>query len=842
MARHFSRQFLTVSILALSASLALPSTAQAQTEPQPDAAAAAAQEETAPEAAIVVTGTRGARRTVLDSPVPVDVLPAEQVEQAASLGETAQALQNLAPSLNFPRQSNSGAGDTVRAAQLRGLSPDQTLVLVNGRRYHPTSTPNLDTKVGRGTTPVDLNTIPVNAIGRVEVLRDGAGAQYGSDAIAGVINIGLDRLDHGGSVGVSYGLNITKPGAIDETIHDGKTAVVDAKAGFGLGDGGFFAVGGDYIWQQGTNRAGFDEGGQFLTNGSYSDPRNDQFFGQRLFKVGDPRVRSGHLWYNAELPSGNLTLYSFGIAHRRKSEGANFFRWPVIVDGNGNDYVPPAQPNGLEGFRPVSVVRNRDISITSGVRADAGSWKLDGSLTYGRNWISYRLRDSVNYSLGEDSPNRFLLSKVRSDQIVANIDATRSFGIGGGRDATFAIGAEYRREGWKSSPGDPASYAVGPLADPDSLGLQPGAQAGPGLTPEDARDIDRDVVGAYAELSADLLPNLFGDIAGRIEHYSDAGTSVAGKAALRWEFSPGFALRGSVSNSFRAPTLGQLGASSTSLTFGEGGQLRRVSTLPVDSDAGVALGIHDLKAEKSFNLSAGFTASPVRGLRFSIDAFRILVDDRITLSERFDLTSLTPEQRAELGLGTFDAINFFTNAVDLKTRGFEAVLDYRAQALGGSLGLNAAYSYAKNTIRKVDAPPPQLEEFGIPGGLIGLEESNTLTTAVPRSKLILGADWNNQRFDGLIRVTRFGAVTRVFDFGGGFTPTQRNPGQWSVDAEAGVTVLGKTRLAIGVTNLFDNYPDPSIPDINGAGNLAYDILSPIGVNGRFVYARARVGF
>lgn len=842
---RFKPSLLQTTVLAVATGLSSPVLAQNSDPATPPASAAQAAEadtQQPPEEAIVVTGTRGAPRTVLDSPVPIDVLTGDQVSDAATSGEVAQALQLITPSLNFPRQSNSGAGDAIRAAQLRGLSPDQTLVLVNGRRYHTTSSPNLETKVGRGTTPVDLNTIPVNAIRRVEVLRDGAGAQYGSDAIAGVVNIVLDRLDSGGSVGISHGLNITEPGAIDKTLRDGRVTVLDAKVGTKLGSDGFLTVGGDYIWQEGTNRAGYDQGGQFLTNGSYTDPRNDQFFGQRLFKVGDPKVRGGHLWLNGEAALGAATAYATGIFHSRKAEGSNFFRWPVIVDGNGNDYVPPAQPNGLEGFRPTSVVRNRDLSLTGGVRGDASGWKLDGSLTYGRNWINYRLKESVNYSLGADSPNEFLIAKIRSDQLLANFDATRELSLGLAQPATLSVGAEFRRETWKSSPGDPESYAVGPLADPATLGLQPGSQGAQGLTPEDARDIDRTVFGAYAELSANLTSTLFGVVAGRVEHYSDAGTSVAGKAALRWEFAPDVALRGSISNSFKAPSLAQQGISTTVLTFGEGGALRRVGTLPVDSPAAQALGARDLDPEKSFNVSLGLTASPLRGLRLSVDAFRILVDDRITLSERFDLTGLTPAQRAALGLGTYDAINFFTNAVDLKTRGIEAVADYRGSFAGGTLGLNLGYSYSKNKIRSVDAPPPELAANGISGGLIGLEESNTLTTAVPRTKLVLGADYELNRFGGLLRVTRFGSVTRVFDFGGGFSPSQKNPAQWSVDAEVSYKLFGETTFAIGANNLFDNYPDPSIDDINGAGNLAYDILSPIGVNGRFVYARARVNF
>ncbi|KPF58450.1 hypothetical protein IP88_16545 [alpha proteobacterium AAP81b] len=818
---------LTTSVLAAPAMAQAPATAAAEAETAAD---------------IIVTGSRAAVRTVLDSAVPVDVLTAAEITQSGSTGELAQALQNITPSFNFPRQSNSGTGDAVRAAQLRGLSPDQTLVLVGGKRYHNTSVPNLDTKIGRGTAPVDFNTLPLNAIGRIEVLRDGAGAQYGSDAIAGVVNVGLDRLSSGGSIGVTYGLNITDPDAIRETLTDGNTVLVDAKLGFKLGgDGGFLTIGGDYLFQQGTNRAGYDQGGQFLTNGSYSDPRNDQFFGQRLFKVGDPRVSGGHLWYNAEVPLGDATLYSFGIGHLRSARGANFFRWPVIVDGNGNNYVAPAQ-NGPNGFRPESDVRNGDLSVTAGLKGEVAGWKLDGSLTYGFNDIDSRLRNSVNYSLGSNSPTQFRLAQYFSDQLVVNLDAAGDFDLGLASPLGIAAGFEFRRETWRSRAGDVASYAVGPLADPASLGLQPGAQAGPGLTPDDARRFARDVFAGYLEASAELVKSVTLDLAGRVEGYSDAGTNVAGKAALRWEFVPGFALRGSVSNSFRAPSLAQLGASSTSLTFGEGGVLRRVATLPVDSPAAVALGARPLTPERAFNLSAGLTAAPITGLRLSVDVFRILIDNRVTLSERFDLTGLTPTQRTALGLGSYDAINFFTNAVDLETRGIEAVAVYTRALGSGTLDLNASYSYFQNRIRRVAPPPAQLAANGISGGLIGLEETNTLTSAAPQSKLILTADWRQAKgWGGLVRVTHYASVTRVFDFGGGFAPSQTFPDEWQLDAEVS-RQIGPVNVAVGAQNLLDNYPQRSSDDINGAGNLAYDILSPIGINGRYVYARARLVF
>ena len=811
----------------LAAGAALAQTAPAAPASAPDAVSE-----------VVVTGVRGGTRTVLDSPVPVDVLSGAQLSQAGVSGELAQALETLTPSFNFPRQSNSGVGDTVRAAQLRGLSPDQVLVLVNGRRYHTTSTPNLETKIGRGTAPVDFNTLPVEGVDRVEVLRDGAGAQYGSDAIAGVVDVQLDRRDHGGSIGVSYGSNITDPDAIGKTIADGATYVIDAKYGVKLGDG-FLAFGGDYSHQQGTNRAGYDQGGQFLTNGSYTDPRNDAFFGQRLFKVGDPRVDSGHLWYNAETHvAPGLTFYSFGIAHDREAVGANYFRWPVIVDGNGDDYLPPNEPGGLSGFRPQSVIRNRDVSFTAGLKGEYAGWKLDGSATYGRNWITSRLKDTVNYSLGADSPQSFLLARVESDQLTLNLDATRELDLHLASPITLAVGAEYRRETWGSHAGDPASYEAGPLSG--SLGLQAGSQGDPGLTPDDVRSLDRHVGAVYAEASGEVLPTLFADLAARVEDYSDAGSNLAGKLALRWEFTPGYALRGSVSNSFRAPGLAQEGAASTALDFGVGGALQRISTLPVDSPVARALGAKALDPEESVNVSLGLTAQPIRGLRLSVDGFNIRVNHRITLSEQFDLSGLSDAQRSALGVAGFDGADFFTNAVDLETRGVEAVAAYSTRVWGGALTAGVAYSYADNTIRKIAAPPPQLAANGITGGLVGVEERNTLTSAAPKDKLILDGGWSRGPFALTTRLTRFGEVTRVFDFGGGFVPTQTFGAEWKWDAQVDWKVTQRVTLSVGAENLLDAYPDRSIDDINGAGNLAYDVLSPIGINGRSVYARARL--
>jgi len=791
---------------------------------------------------VTVIAARGAPRSVAESAVPVDVIGGDTIRQASPAGDLGQALEQLVSSVNFPRQSNSGVGDAVRAAQLRGLSPDQLLVLVNGKRYHTTSTLALDSKIGRGTAPVDLATLPTGAIARVDVLRDGAGAQYGSDAIAGVIDLGLDRRASGAIADLSYGSNLTAPGAIGRRLRDGATVQAALELGTGLGDG-FLTVGGDWSHQQGTDRAGYDRGGYYLSNGSATDPRNTRLLGRRLFKLGDPAASGFHLWYNAETSvAPGLTLYGFGIAQVRRALGSNFFRWPVIVDGDGDDYLPVAQPGGTAGFRPVSVIHDRDGSGTLGLRGAVGGWRVDGSVTYGANAIDDDLRESVNYSLGAASPTRFHLTSLRSDQLVGDLDLTRDYEVGLAVPLTVSGGIELRQERWRAGPGDPASYAVGPLADPAMLGLQPGAQAGPGLTPEDARRVARSVAAGYVETSTETLPGITVDLAARAERYSDAGAALAGKAAWRAALGHGVALRGSVSNSFRAPALAQRGLSSTTLGFGAGGQLRRIATLAVDSPAARALGAAPLRAERSLNLSGGIVAAPAAGLRLTLDLFQIQVRRRLTLSERFDLTALDEAARAALGLERYDAINFFTNAVDLRTRGIEATGEQRLALGAARLTLSAGYSYAASAIRRVAAPPPQLAAHGISGALVGLEEANTLDGAAPRDKLILGAELGREPWSAMLRATRFGAVTHQFDFGAGDTPSQRFAARWSLDAEWSFSLSPRLRLAVGGINLADAYPAPSGDAINGAGNLAYDPLSPIGVNGRYLYARGRIAF
>ncbi len=768
---------------------------------------------------VVVTGTRTRAASNLETAVPVDVVSAEQIASAGALGgELAQTLQVLVPSFNLPRQSNSGTGDLVRPAQLRGMSPDQVLVLVNGKRRHTTSATGIDLKIGRGTAPVDFNSIPSNAIKRIEVLRDGAGALYGSDAIAGVINIILDDRPSGAEVSLTYGSHYTDFDPIDDTLDDGGTTTLQASFGMPLGGDGFLRAGLEWRDRNGTNRSGFDEVPFF------EDSDNIPLVGgQRNFKPGDAATEDLSLWVNAETALGAATGYGFALYSQRDAEGTGFFRYPVSSQNIQSVYPL--------GYRPVTTGDNEDVSLALGLRGDAGAWSWDASLSFGRNTFEQGVKNSLNPSLGPSSPTSFFSGETENELTSLNVDFGRAVNLG--RPAQLALGAEWRREAFQSKAGELASYQAGPFTD-----LAIGAQAGGGLRPGEERDFDRDVLSAYVELSVDLTDSFVVDVAGRFEDYDDVGNVASGKLAARWEFAPGYALRGAASNSVRAPSLVQLGYGTSSTSFGAGGQLTTVNTLPVDDAVAQALGARPLDEESSTNLSLGFAARITERLQLTVDAFQIDVDDRITLSERIDcVPGNVPAAAANAcAARNITAANFFTNAVNTRTEGFEAVLSYAAPLGRGTLDLTAAWSNADTEIRSINDP--------VVAGviLVGVEESNTIETAAPDDKGILSARWADDRFSVLGRLSYYGEATRVFNFGGGFEPSQTYGSTTQLDAEFGFRVLPGVELFLGASNLLDEYPDESNDLIFYFGNLPYDVLSPIGFNGRFVYGGIRASF
>jgi iron complex outermembrane recepter protein len=746
---------------------------------------------------IIVTGTRAKGRTVLDSPVPVDVLSSEALARSGGIaGDLGSALQNLAPAFNITRQSQSGPADHVRAAQLRGLSPDQTLVLVNGKRRHTTAVVNLEAKIGRGTTPVDLNTIAPSAIRRVEILRDGAGAQYGSDAIAGVINILLDNRDSGIEASAGYGLYVTNFEPTGRTIRDGRTFNANASAGFKV-DGGFVRIGADYVKRDPTVRGGLGQIFGDATGGfpAAATPRNLALLDRVIFQPGDGKADSLNLWYNYEYTLTDvIRVYGFGTFNNRKTTGVGFFRFP-----DSDDNVLALYPNG---FLPISTGKTQDTAGTIGLKGDIGKVALDGSITFGRNKFDFGVRNSLNTALGRASPTQFFLGRYTFNQLSANLDGTTTLG-----SVFAAFGAEYRRESFKTAPGDVASYQPGS-----------GSVAYRGLRPTDVANTKRDVFAAYGEISNPDADKFFWNLAGRFENYSDFGSRVAGKASVRYEIRDTIAVRGAISNSLRAPSLSQNSFRQSVTTFAAGSNIPQVvGTVPVSDPVARSLGAADLKPETSLNLSLGATAKPNDNLSFSVDFFNIGVKNRITLSSNIDD-------------GNGSIVNFFTNAVNTNTWGFEVVGGYKAPVAEGTLDLSAAFALAINKINKVNVP---LSQFT-------LEERNTLTEASPQTKLILTASWSDEKFTFLLRGTRYGSVRRVFDF----FPEGANtyPAETQVDLEVEYRPLPFLALSLGSTNLLDNYPTRQDDNYNFAGNFPYDPISPLGINGRYVYGRAKVSF
>ena len=640
---------------------------------------------------VVVVGTRTAGQNVDDSLAPIDLLPQESIRRAASIpGEIGAAIQSLVPSFNLPRQSNSNFADLVRPAQLRNLSPDQVLVLVNGKRRHGTATLTTESKLGKGTSPVDFNSIPVGAIKRIEVLRDGAGAQYGSDAIAGVINVVLKDAAEGGEATASWGQNRTDFDPTGRSVNDGDTLFASVNAGFGVGDG-FLNLTAEYRDRDQTLRSGPDQI-PFFEN---QTPPNLALLGTQTHKAGDGPMDDISFMFNSAFALGDdLELYSFGSYSDRNGEGANFFRYP---DSFAN--VPTIFP---DGYIPVLDANNVDLSLAAGVRGTlASDWSWDLSAVYGSNDFDHDITNSLNVSLGDASPTSFNVGEYQLSQLTFRFDMSRPFDIGSfANPVNFAWGLEYRTETYETEPGDPESYEAGPV-----IGAPIGTQAGSGLKPEETVDVDRDAASAYVDLESDLTDKFQMGIAGRFEDYSDFGSSVNGKISARYELTPSFALRSTIGTGFRAPSLTQAFFRGSTTSFGEGGQLENVLNLPTDDPIAVLLGASELDAEESVSYNLGFVFKPDNAFRLTVDFYRVDIDDRITLSERIGGPEVTQFIDDSLGIPGVLGVRFFTNAIDTQTDGFDVVADYTFDLGPGSLALSAAYNKSETEVTEVDPNP-----------------------------------------------------------------------------------------------------------------------------------------
>jgi iron complex outermembrane recepter protein len=796
------------------------------------ASADAGAENTAAIDQVTIVGSRARNRTVFDSAVPIDRFGAREVENALSGGDLGAALQALAPSINFPRIESSGAADSVRGIQLRGLAPDQVLVLVNGKRRHASAV--LDTESSfAGIVPVDVNAIPPGAIDHIEILRDGAGAQYGSDAVAGVINIVLKRARTGGSASVSFGANHTDFKPIDERKTDGQTRIVSADYGLPVGDAGYFRFGAEYRGRNATNRAGRSDAGWTSWNATPADLALD---GQVLFKSGDSGQRNRYAFYNAMVPlAEGVEAYSFATLNQRNSDGSAYFRYP----GDPSN-VPELYPNG---YRPDTQGDMTDASVVAGLRIARGAWSWDLSARHGGNRFRYDLANSVNASLGAASPTRFHLATFDVDQDAVNADLTRELDLGIGAPVNVAIGAEYMHEKYTSSPGDPASYAAGPAA-----GAPPGAQAGPGLRPQDTFDGSRAVRSVHADIESDVTPRLLLGAAARYSDYSDFGSARTGKLSARYKVTDAFLLRGSLSNSFRAPALVQTGFRFATLNFNsDGTALQTASLLPASDALARAFGAANLAPEKSTNLSLGAAWRPQRNTSVTVDAYRIRLRDRITRTSDLQSEAATA-YLAGIGRADIQSVAYLANLLDTTTTGLDVVANHDLPFAGGKLNVNAALNLNRTRIDDVRQGSAALAAIDPSLTLLTENSLFRIRNASPRSKLVLGGDWQAARWSVQARATRFGPLkdfsyddeAEVIDG----VHAQRFGAVWTVDLEAQYRLTRQLTLAVGGDNIFDRYPD-RVRQTNNAtygGALPYNFINPIGLNGAYFYGRLRYTF
>jgi iron complex outermembrane receptor protein len=801
--------------------------------------------------AVAVLGTRGQERTVISAPVPIDVLSTTDI-QLTGRTETSQIIQAVAPSFNFPRTSIGDGTDHIRPATLRGLAPDQTLVLVNGKRRHTSALVNVNGFVGRGSQAVDLNAIPASMIDHIEILRDGAAAQYGSDAIAGVLNIVL-KSTAPGSFSNEIGENVTtyNRDATSQTAfpaqmspisaHDGRVATSALNYGWGFGQNGFLQLSGEVRDRQGTNRTLPDTRTQYFAG----DPRNS-LPPQINHWQGDSYNHDVSSFFNTGTTLSNgVELYAFGGLGQRHGASAGFWR-----RANDDRTVRSIFP---DGFLPFIKSKIRDGSVSGGVKGDVSGWTWDLGTVYGHNSFDFTIDNTANVSLGPSSKTSFNAGQLAFGQSTTTLDLFREVPTMWSAPIRVALGGEFRSDMYKITAGEPDSYRNGGVKVLDANGVPTtrlaavGSQVFPGFQPTDAGSHSRNNSAAYVDLESDLTKQLLLGVAGRFEHYNDFGSTSTGKVSARFEPVPRFALRGAVSSGFRAPSLGQEFFSSTATNF-ISGQPFDIRTFPVATAEAKLLGASDLKPERSTNYSAGVAMEPVGSLALTVDFYRIDIKDRIVLSDNFTGTTI---QALFASTGSTAAGGrFFTNAINTQSNGVDVVANYGFSFSNRSvLRLTSGYNHNTVKVTHVDSTPPNLKAFQ--ENLFGRVERTRIEKGNPRDNAFASANYDVGGLGLTARVQRYGQVTVA-----GTTPTnatgtldQTYGAKTLTDLSASYT-LRRYTLTLGADNIFDVYPDrnlnPGDPatgngGISNFGIFPYAGISPFGFNGRFIYTKVSIG-
>ncbi|WP_122847896.1 TonB-dependent receptor plug domain-containing protein [Pseudomonas viridiflava] len=768
--------------------------------------------------AVVVTGNRGAeQRTVTSSAVPIDVVSARQLQSTGKPG-LMEALSAVIPSLTLPEKTGWDASGIARAPNLRGLSAAEVLVLVNGKRRHTSATLNIN-GINTGAAPADLDFIPISAIDHVEVLRDGAAAQYGSDAIAGVINVIL-KADTSGTSVTNAGIG-----------YDGKKQTVQQSLnkGFEIGEGGIVQLALDARSQNDDNKAS--------SNGYTEQQALGQAGKSTYGGYGTPKTNLLTLGYNAELPvDDSLSLYSFTTYSHRKGEQGQNFRLPTITN------TITTGPNGYPaGYAPTWYIEEDDFQAAFGGKGTLGEWDWDLSSTYGRNEAEQGTWHNQNPSLGEATPNSFTSGTWIASELTTNLDFKRGFDIGLQIPLDLSYGFEHRRETYEVQEGDWASYADGGYCVAPGNCASSGAQVTNGISPDEASSTSRNSVAGYVDAGFNPLPEWYLGTALRYEHYNQGvGGTRSGKLTTRYDFTPQFAVRATVSNGFRAPSLANSLFSARSTTYGiVDGTYQSINygVLPVGSGAAKALGAQDLKPERSTNFSLGFTLTPTERLSLTADAYVINLRDRITLTGTL-LGDEVTQVLLNNGINSTSGGQYFINGADTRTKGVDLVGNYR-QDLGryGSLKWTAAFNWNQTQILNYKESTSILATSY---ELMDREARNLITGVQPKTKLILGGDWRIERFNLNLALTRYGAYKEV-NASSDRSLDRVYAAKWITDLDLGYDLTKTLNVAIGAKNLFDIYPKKQgVPSSTMVSS--YGTYSPFGFTGGYYYTRLSYAF